>query len=273
MLKALNPKDSSVLIVEDNPDDALIAARALQTFGIRKVYAAGTAEEALEFLQSETCDVILVDYLLPGMSGVGFVEEVRRAYPHVVSIMVTGAQDERVAADSLKAGAFDYVAKDQLLTSSIIRTLQAALRSQISSSEEERRETLGGTAGLLGIAREEAQWLLASFPSRATLRETAAGEGALQDVLEEFVRYLRLAFEAFPETAQRDEEALLRMFLERGSSPVQVLATYRAAVGALLHEQITAPFSPALCLVRLFANLLEQYQRRQSLAAAQQEAA
>ena len=273
MLKALNPKDSSVLIVEDNPDDALIAARALQTFGIRHVYAAGTAEEALEFLRDQTCDVILVDYLLPGMSGLAFLEEVRRAFPHIAAIMVTGAQDERVAADSFKAGAFDYVAKDQLLTSGIIRTLQAALRSQISTSEEERRATLGGSPDPLGIAREEAGWLLASFPGRATLRETAAGEGALQDVLEEFVRYLRHSFASFPETAQRDEEALLRMFLERGSSPAQVLATYRAAVGALSREQTHAPFSPALCLVRLFALLFDQYQARESLAAARQQAA
>src|SRR3990172_13352758 len=128
MLGPLSPKHSSVLVVEDNPDDALLATKALQTFGIKTIYHAETAEDALSFLNKHSCDVVLIDYNLPGINGLRLLEHVREAWPQTPVILVTGARDEQVAVSALKLGAADYLSKDDLLTSSIIRTLQAVLR-------------------------------------------------------------------------------------------------------------------------------------------------
>ena len=51
-MDALNPRHASVLIVEDNPDDSFVVAKALEAFGIRHVYAVDTAEEAISFLST-----------------------------------------------------------------------------------------------------------------------------------------------------------------------------------------------------------------------------
>jgi DNA-binding NarL/FixJ family response regulator len=250
--------------VEDNPDDALIEARALQTFGIRKVYAADTAEQALAFLAEHTCDAALIDYNLPGMNGLRLLERIRESWPALRVIVVTGVRDERVAVAALKAGADNYVSKDELVTSSIIRTLQAALREQLADRDEVRRSSV---AAPLDAAVETAGWLLESLGARASLREAAAGAAELQDVLEQFERYLRASLRAFPQPALHEEDGLARMFLESGASAAQVLAAYRATVGSLRDARVDAEINPIVCLVRLLVRLLEQYQLRLSLGA------
>src|SRR3989337_2272939 len=157
---ALNPRNASVLIVEDNPDDSFVVARALETFGIRHVYAVDTAEEAINFLRTQPCDVALIDYNLPRMNGLMLLERLQAAYPGLRVIVVTGAGDERVAASALKGGAADYVTKDEMLTSGIVRSLQHALRDEFTESDERRQTLVEAGAGGLAVVREEANWLL-----------------------------------------------------------------------------------------------------------------
>jgi len=275
MVQPLNPKDSAVLVVEDNPDDGILVARSLQTFGIKKVFAAETAEEALTFLQRHTCDVVLADYNLPGMNGLRLLEHIRESWPEIRVVLVTGAKDEHVAVSAMKAGAADYVCKDDLLTSSIIRTLQAALRQQETSNKEQQRSAFGSRAGDLGAALEEAEWLQTlSHDGRPRRPEHAAayGEESIDDLLDAYTRYLRDTFRLFPQPAGAAEDALARMLLERGSGAGEVVTYYRAALRSLLLEQIAPPLNPALCLARIFALLVEQYQYRQSMQVAQRAA-
>jgi CheY-like chemotaxis protein len=272
MVQALNPKDSAVLVVEDNPDDGMLVARSLQTFGIKRVFAAETAEEALTFLQGHTCDVVLADYNLPGMNGLRLLEHIRESWPEIRVVLVTGVRDEHVAVSAMKAGAADYVCKDDLLTSNIIRTLQAALRRQEASNEERLRSALGSRAGDLAAALEEAEWLQAlSHDGLAHRPEHAApyGDESIDDLFDAYTRYLRDTFRLFPQPAGPAEDGLARMLLEHGSGPGEVVAYYRAALRSLLLEQVAPPLNPALCLARIFALLVEQYQYRQSMQVAQ----
>jgi CheY-like chemotaxis protein len=276
MVRALNPKDSAVLVVEDNPDDGIIVARSLETFGIRKVSAVETGEDALVFLGKHGCDVALVDYNLPGMNGLRLLEHIRESWPETRVVLVTGIKDEQVAVAAMKAGAADYVSKDELLTSSIIRTLQSALREQIASTEEQRRTALAARAGDLDAALEEAEWLLELFHDGHAQRgrggpehaAAAYGEENLDGLLEAYTRYQHETFRLFPQPANQEEDGLVRMFLERGSGAGEVIAFYRAALRSLLLEQERPPMNPALCLARVFALLMEQYQLRQSMQAA-----
>ena len=272
MVQALNPKDSAVLVVEDNPDDGILIARSLDTFGIRRVYAVETAEDALAFLGQHGCDVALVDYSLPGMNGLRLLERIRESWPEMMVVLVTGVRDEQIAVSAMKAGASDYVTKDELLTSSIIRSLQSTLRRQIASTEERRRTALASAAGGLDAALEEGGWLLDVFgaaPGRHAA--TPYGEEGLDALLEAFARYLREAFRLFPQPARAEEGGLTRKLLERGASPGEIVTFYRAALRSMRLEEPKPPMNPLLCLVRLFALLVEQYQLRQSVQAAARE--
>jgi hypothetical protein len=62
------------------------------------------------------------------------------------------------------------------------------------------------------------------------------------------------------------------MFLERGSSPAEVLAVYRACLRELALEQAQPPFDPVICLLRVMAGLVDQYQLHLSMAQLQKAA-
>jgi CheY-like chemotaxis protein len=66
--RPLYPTDTRVLIVEDSRDDATIMAGALQTFGAGRPSLVAGGEEALAFLAGQPCEIVFIDYRLPGMS-------------------------------------------------------------------------------------------------------------------------------------------------------------------------------------------------------------
>ena len=54
-LRPLNPENTSVLVVEDDGNDALITVRELAAYGIKNIFHAATGEDSLEFLRSNHC--------------------------------------------------------------------------------------------------------------------------------------------------------------------------------------------------------------------------
>ena len=59
--------------------------------------------------------VLISDIHMPGMDGVALLEEVRRSYPDIAVIMLTGVADVSTAVECLKHGALDYIAKPMVL--------------------------------------------------------------------------------------------------------------------------------------------------------------
>ena len=298
MLKPFLPKGPTVLIVEDNADDAEILARALKKFHTKRWFVVGTAEDALAFLAKQRCDVLLIDYQLPGMNGLRLLERVREQLPAARAIMVTGVGDEEVAVSAMKLGADDYIRKDEMLTGNMVRSLQAVLREQAASEEEELRTAVGSLRDKLAVAGAEAGWLLELFHPGL---ESCDGDGAdivlsdsplhgqaaqahpgeldepESDARDTMARYLRESFRAFPDPASKEEDAVVRMFVERGSAPREVVAVYQAALCSLATEaarlEAEPPFSPTVCLARILAGLVDEYQRELSLGGFNEKAA
>lgn len=292
---SFDPKESAVLIVEDNPDDAILEARALERFGIRHIYHAETAEDAVTFVERQHCDAALIDYQLPGMDGLRLVERLLEMSPDTRIIVVTGIRDEHIAVQAMKLGVADYIPKDELLTSGIVRSLQKALRHVDALREEQRQQTIVSGAGELDCARQEIDWVLTSlgevrlkqakilrlaayeergrktypdvFGDDSPLRQLNLEDQGIDVVMETFGRYLRDTFRDFPELATEQGEQLARMLVERGTSPAQIISLYRTSLGFLELEQLQPAVNPALCLVRLFADIVEQYQFQQSTQA------
>ena len=101
-----------ILHIEDDRDDAEIVgryfAKSKQNF---KITRAQTGLEALEKMTRQHYDAVLLDYRLPRMDGLDVLEAMRKQKIEVPVIMLTGAEDVRIAVDSMRLGASDYIVK------------------------------------------------------------------------------------------------------------------------------------------------------------------
>lgn len=101
-----------VLIVEDEKAHFQLMRRALlKELPEALVCHALNATECLDTLESIQPDIILVDYLLPGMNGIEFLGHIKQMRSDIPVIMITGQGDERIAVQAMKLGAQDYLVK------------------------------------------------------------------------------------------------------------------------------------------------------------------
>ena len=97
-----------ILIIEDNQDiHALIKQSLGQEHELVSDFA-GT--EGLLYCQSQPVDLVLLDYMLPGMNGQAVLEAIR-AFSQVPVIMLTALGDKKLISQMLLAGANDYMVK------------------------------------------------------------------------------------------------------------------------------------------------------------------
>jgi signal transduction histidine kinase len=99
-----------VLVVDDEAAVRLLVFRVLRREGHFIAEAADT-KTALELLGQNEFDVLIVDIIMPGDSGLELLQEVRAAHPYVVPILLTGLNDIHAAVGGMKLGAVDYIAK------------------------------------------------------------------------------------------------------------------------------------------------------------------
>jgi two-component system, NtrC family, response regulator HydG len=101
---------SRILIVDDDVNFCAILKSYLQRHGhsADEVY---TLKEAVRLIQTDTHDLILTDFRLPDGSGIEILTEINKKVPQPVVIIMTAYADIRMAVQSIKLGAFEYVTK------------------------------------------------------------------------------------------------------------------------------------------------------------------
>ena len=120
-------KTPNVLVVEDEPDMALMLKRLLERKFSATVEIAKDHASAREKISSGTFDIITLDYKLPDGDGLGLLREINEIETPPAVIMVTGYGDERTAAKSFKLGASGYVVKDKRLSTLLPDAVEHAI--------------------------------------------------------------------------------------------------------------------------------------------------
>ncbi|MCP3917355.1 MAG: sigma-54-dependent Fis family transcriptional regulator [bacterium] len=119
--------DADILIVEDETAQRVLLAAILRGAGYR-VSEAGSAEDALTRLRSTPVNLVLSDWKLPGMDGMGLFERVRERWPDTAFVIVTAYGTIARAVEAVRAGADDYLTKPferQALLLAVERSLHA----------------------------------------------------------------------------------------------------------------------------------------------------
>ncbi len=104
-------KNTHILLVDDSKNLLESISRSLrkQEFWIE---TAENANDALEILQQTHVQLIISDYMMPGMNGIELLSKVKTLYPKIIRILLTGQTDLTVAISAINAGtAFRYLAK------------------------------------------------------------------------------------------------------------------------------------------------------------------
>lgn len=155
-MTATTPHNPRVLIL----DEDRILQQSLAAFLRREGYevlATDAVDEAMARLESGLVDLLVVDVNMPGIKPAAFLRDVRRSYPQVVSIVVTGYGSIEGAVDAIKAGAFDYLTKP-IVDDEIRMVLGKAARQQALMFENHTlRRQLDARYGLEHIVGRDAR--------------------------------------------------------------------------------------------------------------------
>ena len=134
-----------VLIIEDSPDDALLILHELRRGGYEPLHERVDTPEAMdEALSRGPWDVVISDYYMPRFQAPDALALLRKRGSDVPFVIVSGKVGEELAVEVMKAGAHDYIMKDNMtrLCATIERGIkEAEVRRERKRAEETLRES------------------------------------------------------------------------------------------------------------------------------------
>ncbi|KMN15608.1 sigma-54-dependent transcriptional regulator [Pseudomonas weihenstephanensis] len=100
----------NVLVVDDEPKLCDLLSSALSQNDVH-VFTASNGVQALAILEQEDIDLVISDWRMPGMDGPQLLAEVKQRYSHLPVIVMTAYSTVKNAVQSMRNGAYDYIAK------------------------------------------------------------------------------------------------------------------------------------------------------------------
>lgn len=235
-----------VLVVDDEVGIREGCRRVLTPQGFA-VDLAESSPSGLRKLRESRYDVLLLDIMLPGMSGLEVLRQARQIDPDLICIIITGYATVELAVQAIREGAHDFIAKpfttDHLLQVIHRELERRALRrqaEQMRALEEEARELARTKAELQKLEAVEGRFM---FTLVHILRAPVA---VLQNTLH-FIRKGYIPSEEQPEILERAEQRagellatlddlLLLAYLKEG---IGLSRTERTSLAAVLEGVLT----------------------------------
>ncbi len=175
-----------LLLVEDDAGDARLLREMFSEQGSQNTQLthAESMSEAEQHLGKSVFDIILLDLGLPDAQGLGAVRRARAIAPRIPLVVLTGLDDESLAAQALQEGAQDYLVKGQIEARGLLRALRYAIERKNTEEalfvEKERAQVtlncigdavictdLPGNVTFLNLAAEKMTgWLWAEAAGR-----------------------------------------------------------------------------------------------------------
>ena len=136
----------SILIVDDEEVLQDVLTALVREEG-HEAIVARTGEEALTILEREEIDLVLLDLMLPGISGMEVMKHVREQDPDLVVVVITAFSSIEGAIDAMKQGAFHYIPKP-FKNEEVRLTIRKGLeRRQLKAENRALKEQLHGRFG------------------------------------------------------------------------------------------------------------------------------
>jgi two-component system, NtrC family, nitrogen regulation response regulator NtrX len=133
---------ANLLLVDDDANTLASLSRAFRMAG-HEATVCDNAARATELLKTEKFDLIFSDVVMPGKSGLEFLEEIRNAGVRTPLILISGQANIEMAVKATKLGALDFLEKP-LSTDKLLITVENALRlSRLETENRDLKKRLG----------------------------------------------------------------------------------------------------------------------------------
>ena len=145
-------KKIKLLLVDDEAEflDTLVDRLDLRDL---KTDVAYNGKEALSAVEEEEPDVIVLDVKMPEMDGIEVLQRIKKAYPHVEVIILTGHGNEQDEQRARELGAFDYLKKPADLET-LMGRIRGAFKQRMNKLEEMSMAVTFAEAGEFDTARQ-----------------------------------------------------------------------------------------------------------------------
>src|SRR5690349_4781080 len=106
---------SSILVIDDDRSIQHLVRKALEREDV-EVHVAGTATEGMKLLSERKPDVVLLDIMLPNISGLDMFEQIQKADPKLPLIFITSMESSDMAIRATTMQAYEYLFKPRSVT-------------------------------------------------------------------------------------------------------------------------------------------------------------
>ena len=199
---ATSMESSPVTYVIDDEPHVCAAIRDLLTSHGRAVEDFGSAEDFLAVYRPGRPGCLLVDAHLPGLSGIGLLDELRTRGDHLPVILITGDGDIGLAVAAMRAGACDFITKPvgrDALLDSIDRATEQSHSTNIG--DVAKAEAAACFAALTGRQKEVMAMVLAGHPSKNIAADLGISQRTVENHRAEIMR--RMDVRSLPELARK----------------------------------------------------------------------
>ncbi len=144
----------AILLVEDSPVDAQLIGGILRRSSrpAMDVNHASSMAEARALLRSRVVDLVLLDLTLGDSQGLATLEAVLAEAPEVAVVVVTGNSDEEIGFDAVSRGAQDFLMKEQISGTVLLRSVRYAVeRGRLANELRQAFRSIQTLRGLLPI--------------------------------------------------------------------------------------------------------------------------
>ena len=115
--------EAPILLVDDEPDILASFAGALRQAGLDNLLLCHESGIALDLLAASAVSVVLLDLLMPGISGTALLKRIQERHPQIPVVVVTSTNDVATAVECMKLGVYDFIVKpvDNVRLSSCVK--------------------------------------------------------------------------------------------------------------------------------------------------------
>jgi len=259
----MTEKTLHVLLVEDNAGDARLLREMFSkekpgSFQLTHLLRMSDAEA---HLAKGGVDIILLDMGLPDAHG---IETVRRAHavaPNIPLIVLTGLEDEELAAEAMKEGAQDYLIKGQIENRALPRTLRHAIdrhRMQMETEQIRFQQLQLKDEFISHVSHELRSPLTSIYSFSSIIADGLAGETSKQQdeylhIVLKNVKQLQAMIEDLLAVMQA-QTGKLNIELQRASISEAVIYAVDTVQAAARAKNITLAFDASAHLPSIYAD-------------------